>query len=534
MVWCTRGAARKVCSRPVLGAIAAATLLSTLAASPALARGKNERRPAQSGDLQTRLTQIASTARLGQAQIGISVVDTSTGRTLFELNAAQPLIPASNQKLLTSGAALEVLGKDYIFKTELRVDGQRVIIRGSGDPALGDPVVLGRMQPKMSVEQLISTLAQSLTRAGVTKVGEVIVDDRVFDRQQVHPTWPKDQLDNWYCAQVAGLNFHANVLSFYPSPARGAGSPPVLVIEPEAPWLEIDNRARSTPGGKNAVWLRRDPDTNKFTVSGEVAAPIREAVEVTLNDVPTFMGQLVAAELPKVGVMVGEVPPLPEGRTKLPRADLDTVLKTVRLAQSGEVLDGNVVAVVTTSLKDVIDRCNADSQNLYAEALLKKIGNSVTGEPGSWTNGAAVVRMTISQILGPEAAADTIITDGSGMSRDNRVAPRTITAWLTKMAANQTYGPMFIDSLAEPGEGTLRRRFHDNKLASEVRAKSGRLNTVRCLSGYVTAPDGRRIAFSIMLNNLQRGETELFGRDFTEDVVVAIDQWLAGSRPRSR
>lgn len=490
-------------------------------------RTKQDRVP----DIEARVRQIVSTARLGEAKVGISIVDLRSGRTLVDIKSGEPLIPASNLKLLTTGAALSVLGPDFSFKTELLIDGDRLVLRGSGDPSLGDPVMLAKSEPKITVEHLLSSMAGSVPKAGVSAVSQIIVDDRVFDRQWVHPTWPADQLNNWYCAQVAGVNFHANVLAFFASPVRGGGNPaPSLTIQPAAAWLEVDNRAKSDSGGKNALWLRRDEGSSRITVQGEVATPMRDAVEVTLNDVPMFAGQLLAAELPGLRVSVGEAKTSGGGR--LPRAELDKALAAVRMAQPGETLEGRTIAVVTTRLKDVVNRCNADSQNLYAEALIKRIGHEVTGEPGSWTNGPSVVRMQLSQLLGPEAAGSTVIADGSGMSRDSRVSPRTFTRWLEKLNADPKLGTMFVASLATPGEGTLRRRFRDVQLAGEVHAKSGLLRSVRCLSGYVTGTDGRRIAFSVMLNDLPRGQGELDGKAMTEDIVVAIDRYLTTTRER--
>lgn len=521
--------AQPIASRAASLALAA---LITLAAPIQRAAAENRSRTRRDSDLAARVAALVSTAKIGQAQVGISIVDLSTGRILFEQNPTTALIPASNHKLLTSGVALSVLGPDYVFKTELLIDNDRLVIRGSGDPALADPAVLGRMTPPMTVDGLIETLASSLPRAGIAAVSEVIVDDRIFDRQYVHPTWPVDQLNNWYCAQVAGVNFHTNVLSFYPAPVRSSpGAAPTLTIQPDLWWLEIDNRARSTPQGRNAVWIRRDIGTNKFTLSGEVALPTRESVDVTVHEPALLFGQAIAAQLPRAGVSIAQVGPIAEGAARVPRAELDRVLASVRLAREGEAIGGRPIAVVTTSLRDIIDRCNADSQNMYAEALIKALGHAVTGEQGSWTNGSSVVRMTVSQVLGPDAAASTVVADGSGMSRDNRVTPRTLTRWLERMAADSRFNDAFIESLASPGEGTLRRRFQDERLTSTVRAKSGLLRQVRCLSGYVTARDGRRVAFSIMLNDLPRGDGELQGRNLTESIVVAIDRWLAAQAP---
>jgi D-alanyl-D-alanine carboxypeptidase/D-alanyl-D-alanine-endopeptidase (penicillin-binding protein 4) len=486
--------------------------------------------PAVAQELNGRIESIIAGAKIGAARVGVSIIDLESGRTLAEVHDETGYIPASNMKLLTSGTALQVLGEDFVFRTELILDGERLIIRGSGDPALADPALLDRMEPKMTVDGFISSLAGAVAKSGATHISEVIVDDRIFDRNWVHPTWPANQLDRWYCAPVSGLNFHTNVLSVFPSPApEGPGRAPIAALEPNAPWLEIENKAKTTAAGKNAVWLTRDPDANKFVMYGEVRYATRVPVEITLHDPATLFGQLIAAELPRAGVGVGAV----EAGPKVSAAQRERAVGAARLARDDEKFTGRTVAVVTTHIKDILERCNGDSQNLYAESLLKRIGHEVTGEAGSWANGASVVRMQISQDpdLGPESAAGTVIVDGSGMSRDDKVAPRTLARWLKRMEKSKS-GELFVESLATPGDGTLRRRFNDVKMHADLRAKSGKVDGVRCLSGYLTDPvSHRRVVFSVMVNDLRESDA-LVALQLHEDVVMAIDGWLYSHRPR--
>jgi D-alanyl-D-alanine carboxypeptidase/D-alanyl-D-alanine-endopeptidase (penicillin-binding protein 4) len=353
----------------------------------------------------------------------------------------------------------------------------------------------------------------------------VIVDDRVFDRQWLHPSWPKDQLEKWYCASVCGLNIHTNVLSAFPSPSPdGLGRPPMFTLEPSAPWLDIENKAKTSNTDKNSVWLARGGEGNRFTLFGEVRQPSRQPIEVTLGEVPTFAGQVIAAELVKQGVSVGK------------GAGRDSAVQAVRLIDANEQYQGRTVAVVSTHMPDILARCNGDSHNLYAECMIKRVGHEVTGEPGSWTNGSSVVRMTITQSLrlGPKFAASTVIVDGSGLSHENRVTPATFTRWLDEMQRDKKIGPEFMDSLATPEKkGGIRRRFQDAKLSCELAAKTGTIDGVRCLSGYLTEPQsGHRVAFSIMVNDMREGDA-LEALQFHEHVVVAVDHWLAGDRGKA-
>lgn len=497
---------------------------------------------AMAQELNGRIENLITSAKIGSATVGVCVVDLQTGRTLADIDSDAGYIPASNMKVLTTGAALKVLGEDFIFRTELILDTSgapgeiRLILRGSGDPALADPVVLDRMSPKMSIQSLLGAMAGAVKNSGAEQITQIIVDDRIFDREYIHSSWPVDQLDRWYCAQVAGVNFNMNVISFFPRPgAEGPGSPPAFSMEPDAWWLEVENRARTVAEGNNSVWFARAPDANRFTMFGQVRLTSRVPIHITAHQVPGLVGQLLAVELAAMGVGIAAPPPSEErsGDTRrLSRAELQSALGAVRLAHGDENLSGRVLAVVTTHIRDVLDRCNGDSQNMYAEALIKRLGYEVTREPGSWSNGASVVRMTVAELLGPDHAPSTVIADGSGMSRDNRVAPRTLAAWLARMQAEPTFGEMFIESLATPGDGTLRRRFGNANLRSSLHAKSGSINGVRCLSGYLTdAGTGRRLAFSIMVNDLREGELTLNSLKLHEDIVAALDRWLATQRP---
>jgi D-alanyl-D-alanine carboxypeptidase/D-alanyl-D-alanine-endopeptidase (penicillin-binding protein 4) len=504
-------------------AVRVAAVLGALGAFAGAAAGQ---------EMNGRIETIIASAKIGPAAVvGVSAIDVETGRTLADIRGDAPLIPASNQKLLTTGTALVVLGPEFLFKTEVVLSGDRLVLRGGGDPAFADPTILDRMTPKLTVDRMVEALAGAVSTAGIASVTEVIADDRVFDRNLVHETWPKDQLDRWYCAPVSGLNFHTNVVSLFPAPAKVIGQAPWFEIQPNAPWFEIENRARTVgEGGKNSVWLARD-DAGGYTLHGEVRFASRSPIEVTVFDPAVLFAQLMAVELPRAGVSVGGIAATPGKR--LSSIGAESAIRMVRLASTDEKLDGRVLAVVSTHMKDVIQRCNADSQNLYAEAILKRIGHEVTKEPGSWENGSSIVRMTLSQDeeLGPKYAASTVVADGSGMSREDQVAPRTLAKWLARLQKHPTFGEMFVDSLATPGDGTLRKRFQGAELAGELKAKSGKIAGVRCLSGYVTDPvTKRRVAFSVMINNMKDSDPQP-SLKLHEDVVVAIDRWLVAQRP---
>jgi D-alanyl-D-alanine carboxypeptidase/D-alanyl-D-alanine-endopeptidase (penicillin-binding protein 4) len=484
--------------------LAAVLTLAPLTLAP-VARGQ---------ELNQEVQHLVTQGKLGTARVGVCIIDGETGDAIASFRGDEKFIPASNMKLLTSAAALKVLGGSFQFRTELLREGNRLILRGGGDPALGDPEILSTMTPKLTVEDVLGVLVTQAKASGLTNVSEFIIDDRVFDREWTHPSWSAENLQRGYSAEVGGLNFHANVIKVFSTPRSSPPqAPPGVRIQPESPWVQIVNRARSVPQGKNTLRLSRETTEdldNRLNLVGDVGSVSEESI--TLHNPSVYTGLLVADRLARSGIGV----PTSAGSP------------VVRLAEASEGLSGGQsVAVIATPMTDVLRRCNTFSENLYAECLLKRAGREVSGQPGSWQNGAAVVRMTLTEMLGPDAAAGTVIADGSGLSRENLVTPHTLARWLDKHARRDT-ASIFVDSLAEPGKpGTLDSRFRDKRLAGEVRAKSGFINGVRSLSGYLTSrTTGRRLAFCILINDV-KGEHGQNAKELHEQIVRLADQWLA-------
>lgn len=480
---------------------------------------------------------IAARRSLESATVGVHIRDAATGTPLYGENADEALIPASNMKLLTTGAALRVMGPDYVFETRIGWAGDRIVVIGDGDPGLGDPALLADSEPPATVDGMLDALAVAVagSPAASSRAEGLYIDDRVFDRELVHPSWPIDQLNRWYCAEVSGLNFHTNCLSFFFDADADAGARPGAVpdirLQPEVggvgDWMSIRNKGEVVAKGRHTSWVARASGArpaNEFTVFGNVRLGGSAMVDVAVHDPSMFFGRLLAERLADHGVAIE-------------RGDgVGARVGRVDPTAGEEALAGFVpAAIVRTGMRDILRRANTNSQNLYTEALLKRVGHAVTREPGSWASGASVVRMLLSEDLGPMHAMRTVIDDGSGMSRQNRVAPETMTAWLGSLLRNPALGDPLLDSLAQPGTGTLRKRFKGAALTNDVRAKTGSINGVRCLAGFVITPDGANaVSFSVMVNDIEHGSQIRDALALHEDIVVAIDGWLAAVAPAQR
>lgn len=471
---------------------------------------------------------LQSAPDLEGATVSVRVSDARTGRSLHSFDTAQTgdsgapaLMPASNMKLITTGAALHVLGPAYEFETRLAVDGDRLILTGSGDPAFGDPAMLRAVDPPLDPADLLDKLIDAAIAQGVGSVGEIICDDRVFDRVWTNPTWERDDLSEEYGAEVGGLSYHANVLTFSARvPKRdGVTSPQVDVLPLERtnlPWVEVANRAGITTKGRSAIWVARPRPENRFTLRGSVRRNMPTAASVPVHEPPLFLAHSLADRLVARGISTGG------------SASYESGASSVRLAEIDERFDSaRTVAVVKSAMSDVARRTNTRSQNLYAEALLKAIGHEVTGQPGSWQNGTDVLRMLLAERLGPGHAAASRLIDGSGLSRENRLSTETIAAWLTSMYTDPEISEAFIDTLPSEDEGTLRRWLGRAKLSGEVRAKTGGFQNepaVRALSGYHFDGRGRALVFSFIANDLSSSQ-RVPARELAAEIVAEIDDW---------
>ncbi len=480
--------------------------------------------PAVAAPLDGVLEQLLRARDLRSTRYSICVIDVDTQEVLAEINADEPMIPASNMKLLTTASALDMLGTDFVFRTELGVtepaDGAKpdLVLNGDGDPALGDPVLL--KEAGLDAEDLLDQWVEAVKKTGTRHFARLVVDDRVFDREMVHPDWPVGQLHKHYCAQVAGINFHDNCLHVLPSPAGQVGAAPRYTLYPESPFLEVFNSART--GKANEFWVDRKTGTNELTLRGRVKSSFYTPVRVTLNDPPIYLAQLLADRLGKAGIRI------------------DVITRT----PAGEQITVRPIHRVETLIPAVLRRTNQDSVNLFAEALIKRMGFQLTGSPGSWDNGAAAVRHALSQRLGTHATGANI-ADGSGMSRNNAVSARVFAELLVSMRHDPKVSDTFLaslsfkgktDSESIAGEGTLDDRFKKLPAGHWVYGKSGYIRSVSTLSGYLiitdpnapTDDDGRAtpkhtIAFSLLFNGFTPPLSNRSMKSIQDKMVELID-----------
>lgn len=468
--------------------------LALLAAGPATASGQ--------ASLSEQLRSILNRKPHAQTRVAACVVDLASGTTIFELNADEVLIPASNAKVFVMAGALLELGADFAFETVVAVDGDRLVVIGDGDPGLGDER-LHRARGE-DIEAPFRRWAEALRRRGLVSFPQgLLIDASIFDDQYIHPEWEAEDLGKWYAAPVAGLNFNDNCLDITAVPAARAGDPVRVEVRPRNTLINLIVNAKS--GGKGEPILRHPPGTMDYRIDGRCNKrwPFPP---VAFPDPPLLTADALRVVLRGEGIAIGGE--IRRGRVRLPDGRLPPGLA--------------VIGTERTSLGECLSRIGKNSQNFFAECVLKRLGFERArrrGEPaprGDWSGGAAAIVDALARM-----GVDTrglVVSDGSGLSRKNQCTARQLTSVL-KLMRGHADAQLFHASLSESGvDGSLRTRLRD--LRSSVYAKTGTMRGIRTLSGYVDGADGPRFAFAVMFNGYSGGSAPY--RELQDQVCRAL------------
>jgi len=457
------------------------------------------------GDIQA----VLKDKTLHKAEVGVSIIRLGAAPAdadvaIFKHNSDIPLIPASNLKLVTTSAALDALGAEFKFRTLLLKHNDELVLIGDGDPTLGDSELLRKSGWNSTT--LFKNWAEQLQKNGISQFSKLVVDDSIFDEQFLHPHWPADQIQKRYVAEVAGLNLNANCIDFYIR-QTSPGEIVKYIADPATAYAPVVNTCIS--GGDNAIWLSRVPNTNNLVLKGHTPYNTDVPVSVTIHDPAMYTATVLQETFAAGGIKFSTAKPV---RNRSIRAAL---LKTP-LDQDPS---WQVLAIHETPLATVLARANKDSVNLYAESLCKRIGAAATNEPGSWKNGIAVNAAFLTKIGIP--SSEFKFDDGCGLSKENTISANALCQILAHNWHTREVKDAFFTSLSISGkDGTLETRFQGTDLRGRVFGKSGFVNSVRTLSGYLHAKDDQWYAFSILLNNLADTVT---GKNLQEQIVRAVD-----------
>ncbi|MDP3150991.1 MAG: D-alanyl-D-alanine carboxypeptidase/D-alanyl-D-alanine-endopeptidase [Ignavibacteria bacterium] len=420
------------------------------------------------------------------ANWGVSIQSLVTGEYFYKKNENKLFMPASNQKLVTSAVGLLTLGPMYRFKTEIystgALDGSilngDLIIRG-----FGDPTISGRFNND-DMTKIFRDWADTLLTLGIDEIhGNILGDDNAFDDVSLGEGWAWDYESDWFAAPSGALSFNDNCIDIIVKPGR-RGELGLLTISPESKYAIILNKV-TTVGKDSAtnVKIFRERGTNIISVFGS----IREGddslkVYATINNPTQYFVVTLKDILEQKGITVSGF-----------ASDIDDITRVTDYTSAKLQFTHHSVF-----LKDIIKVLNKNSQNFYAEQLLKTIGYEKKGY-GSAARGIEVVKSTLNDI---GINTDNMeMVDGSGLSRLNLISPIQITVLLNYMYKSEVF-TYYYNSLPVGGvDGTMANRVRKTRAQNNVRAKTGYINGVRSISGYIFTGDKEPVAFSMIANN---------------------------------
>jgi D-alanyl-D-alanine carboxypeptidase/D-alanyl-D-alanine-endopeptidase (penicillin-binding protein 4) len=437
-------------------------------------------------------------ARLAQAGPGTRfglVVASEDGSELVAIAPDSRFMPGSNVKMFTTAAAFATLSgldrPDAGGGAAVRLEA-----RGRGAP---DVVLEGRGDARLSsrpdcTENCLAMLADAVA-AKTRSVRDVIGDDSHFPDQRWSPGMSWNNIPTRSGTGISALSLDDNELLLGVA-AAAPGRPPRLEL---LPYYSVDNRAVTVAtGGATSLAFDRFPGSSLVRLSGTIAAGAEPAtLRLGIDDPAHYAAWRLKALLEARGVRVAGVA-LARHR---PLQPADDPAKR-RGAPAARAPQSEALARLTPPpLAADLALTNKVSQNLHAELLLRRIGRREGS--GSIADGLAGVRAMLERAGVPRSAYD--LSDGSGMSSYNRIAPRGMVAFL-RWAAEQPWGAAWRSTLPIGGvDGTLASRFRGTALEGRIFAKTGTLNASTGLSGYMVARSGRTLIFSAYANDMPEG-----------------------------
>ena len=431
---------------------------------------------------------------------GMMVVSLSHGDTLFSINADVPHLPASTQKVLTSVLALNTLGAQYRYHTDVlhtgtmqngTIDGD-LILRGDGDPSMSARFIGGKPDAAMD------SLAARVVKAGVRVVtGRVIGDASAFEARSIPEGWHPRILQDAYAGRVSGLSLNENLVWVTIRPGTRGGAADV-VLEPATAAIPLHSTVKTVAGRSARLKMARN--SSGISVTGTIGTDVfQRSYSYIVEDPASFTTGAFLAALQRNGVKVGN-------GFALAKAPADAAA---------------VTSWESAPLETLLTVMNRESVNVIAEHVFRAAARGADRH----TTGSAILADTVLRSLLQRSAGvrpDAVTaTDGSGLSQLDKVSPRAMVQ-LLGWADKSSWGPLLHASLPLAGEsGTLRHRMKFTTAQTNLHAKTGTTNDVVALAGYVTARNGELLAFAMLYNGRDRWRA----REAIDAIGITLANW---------
>ncbi|MCJ1907910.1 D-alanyl-D-alanine carboxypeptidase/D-alanyl-D-alanine endopeptidase [Planococcus ruber] len=446
--------------------------------------------------LQSSAASVLNDSRLKGVTHSVTVQNATTGEVVFEKNSNQLVTPASTLKTLTAAAALETLGENHRFTTQVLTNGSvakgtlygNLYLRGQGDPTL--------------LKKDFDAFASILSKRGVQRLsGHLIGDDTWYDADRLSPGISKEDESYYYAAQISALSLAPNTdydtgSVIVHAKASSQGKPAKVTLTPATNVVQIINKSKTVAkGSRNTLKIERQYGTKKVIITGNAPIGNDGTKEwIAVSNPTAYALDVFKKSLSEKGIRFVATSKTVSGKTP---------------ANARVLLTKN-----SMPLKQLMVPFLKLSNNTHAEVLAKEMGKQVYGD-GSWDSGLKVMRD-----YGASIGLDMSkwkFEDASGMSHANKTTSKELSKLLIHVRSEPWY-KSYLNGLPVAGAkerfvgGTLRQRLTTGAAKGNVIAKTGSLNNVSALSGYVKTKDGEWLTYSILTQNTKSSTVPVIDR----------------------
>jgi D-alanyl-D-alanine carboxypeptidase/D-alanyl-D-alanine-endopeptidase (penicillin-binding protein 4) len=445
--------------------------------------------------------------------ISVSVVEVKSGKLLAGHNSNLGLTPASSLKVITTAAALHYLGDNFRFKTELQYDGEidgngtlngNLFIKGFGDPTLGSP----HFDKAEKLDVVMQKFIEAIQAAGIKKInGHIIGDASFFESEVVGKKWLWEDLGNYYGAGMHGLNIQENLCFIdFQQVGKVGETPPIVATRPLIPNLLLLNEIKSAvKGSGDNAFVFGAPYAYTRYVRGTIPVGNKKfTIKGSIPDPPFFVAHYLADFLEKNGI----------GTSKLTASYFD-------LKRGNQTLDSKRNVFYTyqsPSLRDIVEKANMKSVNLYCEAMVRMIGKKVNGEGTPGAGLEAVYDFLEKKGMNTEGF---FLLDGSGLSPMNSATTFQLASAIRIFINDENISDSFKHSMPVSAKsGSMKYMLKGTAAAGKVFAKSGGMERVRSYTGFIKTQKGKVLSFSMIANNFTCKSSQV--RKKMEKLMLAI------------
>lgn len=417
------------------------------------------------------------------ASLSFKAIDLSTGETIDAFTEHKSLTPASTLKVVTTATALEHLGRNYKYQTQIFYDGYidkgvlygDIYIKGVGDPTLGSEFI------DTNPEDFKRKISEAVKSAGISKIeGNVIAIDNLFGYTGISRKWLWEDIGNGYAPGIYGISIYDNMCRAYMETKKPGEKAKLLYVKPDLPDLILSNELIAGNTNIDEGYASGIPFHYERRLYGSIP-PNRASfpLKIDIPDPGLYLAQTINKHLQEEGITI------------------DGTALSYRLHTTEPTSINELTTIISPPLSSIVRVINVRSNNHYAEHLYKLLNE--------------VKHIQIAEFWKKKGlnTSSLFMYDGSGISPTNAVSTEFLTEILAYMNKKEGKDGAFFKSLPIVGkDGTVVSFLKGTSLEGKARLKSGSISNVQSYAGYIEKGD-KLYAVAIIVNNYTCKRTEV-------------------------